>query len=122
MAAVVLYHGFPSVVPGGFTGVDVFFVISGFLISTIIFRAVRDGEFSFTDFFKRRVIRIFPSLALVLVSVFLFGILALFRDELVQLGKHTASSAFFLQNINLWKEAGYFDRESEIKPLLHIWS
>lgn len=120
--AVILYHAFPTFLPGGFAGVDVFFVISGFLISTILFRDLDNGKFSLGDFYARRIRRIFPALSLVLVTVLGFGYLCLFPRELVQLGKHTASSAAFFQNIQLWKESGYFDSASETKPLLHIWS
>lgn len=120
--SVVLYHGFPNSLRGGFAGVDVFFVISGFLISTIIFQNLDRGSFSIGDFYVRRIRRIFPALALVLISVLIFGWLCLFPDELHQLGRHVASSAGFIQNFTLWKEVGYFDNVSETKPLLHIWS
>lgn len=120
--SVVIYHAFPSKLTGGFAGVDVFFVISGFLISSVLFQNFDRDTFSIGDFYSRRIRRIFPSLALVLFSVLLFGWLCLFPDELQQLGKHAASSAGFIQNFTLWKEAGYFDNASETKPLLHIWS
>lgn len=120
--SVVIYHAFPSKLTGGFLGVDIFFVISGFLISTILFQNIDRGSFSIGDFYSRRIRRIFPALGLVLISVLFFGWLYLLPDELQQLGKHTASSAGFIQNFTLWKEAGYFDNASETKPLLHIWS
>lgn len=120
--SVVIYHAFPSKLTGGFLGVDIFFVISGFLISTILFQNIDRGSFSIGDFYIRRIRRIFPAHALVLISVLAFGWFCLFPDELQQLGKHTASSAGFIQNFTLWKEAGYFDNASETKPLLHIWS
>lgn len=120
--SVVFYHAFPNSLSGGFTGVDVFFVISGFLISTILFQNIDNGSFSIGDFYSRRIRRIFPALAIVLISVLVFGWSYLFTDELQQLGKHTASSAWFVQNFTLWKESGYFDNANETKPLLHIWS
>lgn len=120
--SVVLYHGFPDSLPGGFAGVDVFFVISGFLISTILFQSIDRGTFSIADFYSRRIRRIFPALTLVLFSVLAFGWFCLLSDELQQLGKHTAASAGFIQNFTLWAESGYFDSASETKPLLHIWS
>lgn len=120
--SVVLYHAFPSLLPGGFAGVDVFFVISGYLISTILFHNIDNDTFSITDFYIRRIRRIFPALAVVLISVLGFGWLCLYPDEIQQLGKHVASSAGFIQNFTLWKESGYFDNSSETKPLLHIWS
>ncbi len=120
--SVVLYHAFPNSLRGGFVGVDVFFVISGFLISTILFQGIDRGTFSIADFYSRRIRRIFPALGLVLFSVLLLGWICLFPEELRQLGKHTAASAGFIQNFALWKESGYFDNASETKPLLHIWS
>ena len=120
--SVVIYHAFPSYLTGGYAGVDVFFVISGFLISTILFQSIDSGTFSLIDFYSRRTRRIFPALALTLLTVLLFGWFCLLPDELKQLGKHTASSAGFIQNFTLWKESGYFDNTSETKPLLHIWS
>lgn len=120
--SVVIYHAFPDSLRGGFAGVDVFFVISGFLISTILFQNIDHGTFSIRDFYSRRIRRIFPALAIVLFSVLIAGWFCLFPDELSHLGKHIASSAGFIQNFTLWKESGYFDIESETKPLLHIWS
>jgi peptidoglycan/LPS O-acetylase OafA/YrhL len=120
--SVVAFHVFPDYVKGGFVGVDVFFVISGFLISTIIFKNLSQGEFSFTDFYIRRIKRIFPALSLLLVACFVFGWSMLFSNEYQTLGKHVAAGAGFLSNVVLWKEAGYFDRVSELKPLLHLWS
>src|SRR5262249_35599207 len=86
VASVVLFHAFPSICPGGFVVVDVFFVISGFLISSIIFGGLKERTFSFLNFYIRRIRRIFPALALVLVAAFSFGWIALFADEYHQLG------------------------------------
>lgn len=107
---------------GGFIGVDIFFVISGFLISTIIFNNLEKNTFSFSQFYARRIKRIFPALLVVLITSLVFGSLALFLDEYKQLGKHTAAGAGFVANFVLWKESGYFDIASELKPLLHLWS
>lgn len=120
--AVVAFHAFPSCVKGGFVGVDVFFVISGYLISTIVFDNLDKGTFSFAEFYARRVKRIFPALILVLASCFAFGWFVLLADEYKQLGKHIAAGAGFVSNIVLWNEAGYFDSSAEAKPLLHLWS
>lgn len=120
--SVVFYHAFPNLLTGGFAGVDVFFVISGFLISSILFQNIDRGTFSIAHFYSRRIRRIFPALVLVLSCVLFFGWFCLFPDELQQLGSHAASSAGFIQNFTLWKESGYFDNASETKPLLHIWS
>jgi peptidoglycan/LPS O-acetylase OafA/YrhL len=120
--AVVFYHAFPSVFTGGFVGVDIFFVISGFLISSIIFGGVQRGKFSFTDFYAHRVKRIFPALIVVLAATFIFGWISLLADEFMQLGRHIAASAGFVENFLLLKEAGYFDSASALKPLMHLWS
>lgn len=120
--SVVLFHAFPSWMPGGFVGVDVFFVISGFLISSIIFSGLHKGHFSFSEFYGRRIRRIFPALTLVLVASLALGWFALLTDEFLQLGKHVAAGAGFVQNFVLWTEAGYFDKTSELKPMMHLWS
>lgn len=120
--AVVAFHAFPNLVRGGFIGVDVFFVISGYLISTIIFENLDKGTFSFTEFYARRIKRIFPALLLVLIACFAFGWFALLADEYKQLGKHIAAGAGFISNFTFWNEAGYFDNSAETKPLLHLWS
>ena len=120
--SVVAFHAFPAWMKGGFIGVDVFFVISGFLISTIIFENLDRGTFSFAEFYARRVKRIFPALLLVLIASYAFGWFALLADEYKQLGKHIAAGAGFVSNLVLWGEAGYFDNSAETKPLLHLWS
>jgi len=120
--AVVAYHAFPVWMKGGFIGVDIFFVISGFLISSIIFENLDRGTFSFSEFYARRIKRIFPALLLILLAVHAFGWFALLTDEYKQLGKHMAAGAGFVSNFVLWDEAGYFDITAENKPLLHLWS
>ena len=120
--AVVGFHAFPAWIQGGFIGVDIFFVISGFLISTIIFENLDKGTFSFTEFYARRVRRIFPALITVLFFCFVFGWFVLLADEFNQLGKHILAGAGFVSNLVLWSEAGYFDNSAETKPLLHLWS
>lgn len=120
--SVVLYHTFPSKIEGGFVGVDIFFVISGYLISTIIFTNLESGTFSFAEFYIRRIRRIFPALLLVLFLCFIFGWFALLEDEFRQLGKHVLAGAGFVSNFVLWSESGYFDNVAESKPLLHLWS
>ena len=119
---MVAFHAFPAWVRGGFIGVDVFFVISGYLISTIIFENLEKGTFSFSEFYARRIRRIFPALLLVLVACFAFGWFALLADEFKQLGKHIAAGAAFFSNFVLWGEVGYFDNSADTKPLLHLWS
>jgi peptidoglycan/LPS O-acetylase OafA/YrhL len=118
--AVVGFHAFG--VMGGFTGVDIFFVISGFIISTIIFEDFENKTFTFNDFYQRRVRRIFPSLILVVAASSIFGWFFLFSDEYKQLGKHIGASSGFLSNLVLWNESGYFDVGADKKPFLHLWS
>lgn len=120
--AVVAFHAFPNWVKGGFIGVDVFFVISGFLISTIIFEGLDRGTFRISEFYARRVKRIFPALLLVLTASFAFGWFALLADEYKSLGRHIAAGAGFVSNFLLRNEAGYFDPSIETKPLAHLWS
>lgn len=120
--SVVLFHAFPGMLKGGFVGVDIFFVISGFLISKIIFSSLRRDSFSFYDFYSRRIRRIFPALIVVLISCYAFGWFSLLSDEYKQLGKHIAAGVGFSQNFILWSESGYFDVVAETKPLLHLWS
>jgi peptidoglycan/LPS O-acetylase OafA/YrhL len=120
--SVVGFHAFPSAIKSGFIGVDVFFVISGFLISTIIFENLERNSFSFLEFYARRIRRIFPALILVLLACYSFGWIALFTDEFKQLGKHIAGGAGFVSNLILRNESGYFDNAAATKPLLHLWS
>jgi peptidoglycan/LPS O-acetylase OafA/YrhL len=120
--SVVGFHAFPFWFKGGFTGVDIFFVISGFLISTIILENLERGTFSFIEFYGRRIIRIYPALLLILVASYAFGWIALFADEYRQLGLHIAGGAGFVANFVLWNESGYFDNSAAMKPLLHLWS
>ncbi len=120
--SVVLFHAFPTFTRGGFVGVDVFFVISGYLISGIVFKGLRHGGFSFGSFYVHRARRIFPALVLVLAATYVFGWFWLLPDEFARLGQHMAAGAVFVQNLVLWRESGYFDTASELKPLLHLWS
>lgn len=120
--AVVAFHAFPNWVTGGFIGVDIFFVISGYLISKIIFENLEKGTYNFFEFYTRRIIRIFPALIIVLVACFIFGWFVLLADEYKQLSKHIAASASFISNIVFLNEAGYFDNAADTKPLLHLWS
>lgn len=120
--AVVIYHAAPGALPGGFVGVDVFFVISGFLISGIILRALAQGRFSLADFYARRVRRIFPALTVVLASVWIFGWLMLLPEEYRQLGKHIAAGAGFALNLVQFAQSGRYFGAIESEPLIHLWS
>ena len=120
--SVVIFHAFPELLPGGFIGVDIFFVISGFLITAHIFTQLNQNNFSFTDFFCRRIRRIFPALILVLMSSLAFGYFALLADEYAQLGKHVGGGAAFISNLLFAEESGYFDDHANLKPMLHLWT
>lgn len=122
VGAVVLFHAFPGLISGGFVGVDIFFVISGFLISSHIFKDLHAGQFSFANFYAKRVIRIFPALLVVLLCTWAVSWFLLFNDEFKQLGNHLTRAAVFLSNFLLWHESGYFDNIAETKILLHLWS
>lgn len=119
---VVIFHAFPSALQGGFIGVDIFFVISGFLISMIILKSLEARTFSLLDFYGHRIRRIFPALFTVLLTCLVFGWYVLLPDEFMMLGKHIAGGSGFVQNYILKEEAGYFDTAAELKPLLHLWS
>lgn len=120
--SVVAFHAFPAWLPGGFVGVDVFFVISGYLISSIILSEAGAGRFSLSGFYARRIRRIFPALLTVLVACLGVGWFALLAGEYAQLGKHVIAGAAFVSNLVLYSESGYFDNAAETKPLLHLWS
>ena len=120
--SVVIYHYFPEVMPGGFTGVDIFFVISGYLITKHINdNAEKDWRY-LLSFYSKRIRRILPALILVLLATLMLGWLFLFFDEYAALGRQTFYSAIFIPNIALLKESGYFDIDAINKPLLNLWS
>lgn len=120
--AVLCFHAFPDLLHGGFVGVDIFFVISGYLISKHIWEALAAGHYSIKTFYARRVRRIFPALAIVLFACLAMGWVILAPGEYEQLGKHVTAGTLFVSNLVFWKEAGYFDNAADTKPLLHLWS
>jgi peptidoglycan/LPS O-acetylase OafA/YrhL len=119
---VVIFHAFPDALPGGFIGVDIFFVISGFLITGIITRELEQKRFSLVGFYGRRIRRIFPALIVVLAVTLVLGWLWLLPAAYAQLSADVFASAAFFSNIALLLQSGYFDIESGRKPLLHLWS
>jgi peptidoglycan/LPS O-acetylase OafA/YrhL len=119
---VVLFHAFPGLLPGGFVGVDIFFVISGYLITGIIIEAQVRESFRLTDFYSRRIKRVFPALILVMACCLLAGRWVLMPEEYQRLGQHALAGAAYASNFLLLTEAGYFDFSSESKPFLHLWS
>ncbi|WP_181885399.1 acyltransferase family protein [Trinickia dinghuensis] len=120
--SVIAYHAFPTMLSGGFVGVDIFFVISGYLIGGILLRGLKAETFSFIDFYVRRVRRIFPALILVLVFCLALGWKLMLADEYRSLAEQAGSGAGFSANILLWMQTGYFDAKAIQKPLLHLWS
>lgn len=122
VSLVVFFHAFPELLPGGFIGVDIFFVISGFLITNIMLHDMKSGYFSLSRFYARRMRRLFPALITVLITTGIFGYFILFPDELKQVGQHLSDASVYLLNFTLINETGYFDVASHYKPLLHLWS
>lgn len=119
---VVLFHAHIGLFSGGFVGVDIFFVISGFLITQIIAAEIQAGNFSIASFYERRIRRIFPALFSVLLLSTLLAIALMAPSELVSYGKRMFATIFFLANIKFLRESDYFASESEVNPLLHMWS
>src|SRR5690348_8820218 len=112
--AVVGYHAFPASVRGGFVGVDVFFVISGFLITSILLQEAQDGRFSILNFYVRRIRRIFPALLVVMASVLFAGWFLLLPRDFEAIGKNTLASAFFAANLVLMRGVGYFEPSEDL--------
>ncbi|AIS19026.1 acyltransferase [Pseudomonas rhizosphaerae] len=120
--AVVLFHfGIPGFA-GGFVGVDVFFVISGYLITSIICRERASGHFSFVAFWVRRARRILPALVVMVVACLVVGWFLLVPRDYEELGRSARYQAMFISNVLFARQDGYFDTDSELKPLLHTWS
>ncbi len=119
---VVAFHAFPALMPGGFIGVDVFFVISGYLITGILLRELAEAKFSIVKFYERRARRLFPALALVLVATMLAVWLVGDPAAVQSTAKHGVAGAFSVANLVYWREAGYFDTASHLKPFLNLWS
>lgn len=120
--AVIFYHADIKVFSGGFVGVDIFFVISGYLITTIIFREINENEFSLAQFYERRIRRIFPALFTVLLFTVFVSYLFFDTNEFYDFGKTLVSATIFGSNILFWTQSGYFEGPAAIKPLLHTWS
>jgi peptidoglycan/LPS O-acetylase OafA/YrhL len=119
---VVGFHAGIHFLRGGFIGVDVFFVISGFLITQLLYKDICAERFSIIHFYERRIRRIFPALFAVLLSVYVVGIIYCLPAEIVDLSKSLAAAALSVSNIYFWLTSGYFDGQSSAKPLLHTWS
>lgn len=119
---VIIFHAGADWLPGGFVGVDIFFVISGFLISSIILREIRQDKFSFLNFYERRLRRIIPALlAMILVVVIVFQIIAL-PEQSITTSESGLAALLSMSNFYFWQQAGYFSPTAEFIPLLHTWS
>lgn len=122
LIAVVLFHFNPSIAPGGFAGVDIFFVISGFLMTGIIFKGLNTDTLNLAEFYLCRANRIIPPLAALCFILLFFTWFMLPPLDYLNLGKHAASSITFLSNLIYFNESGYFDASAREKWLLHTWS
>jgi peptidoglycan/LPS O-acetylase OafA/YrhL len=119
---VILFHGAVSGFSGGFVGVDVFFVISGYLITTILLNDLQNGSFSILKFYERRARRILPALFFVILVCLPFAWRWMLPSQLEDFGASLVSVAFFVSNFFFWQGSGYFDAAAELKPMLHTWS
>lgn len=120
--SVILFHFEYSWFSGGFIGVDIFFVISGFLITNVIVQSHITSRFSFLDFYERRIRRLFPAMTAILVFTLIFGYFFLLPTEFATLAKHQIGALAFAANVVFWRSAGYFTDSAETLPLLHLWS
>ena len=119
---VILFHFEPAILTGGFIGVDVFFVISGYLMTRIILQSLKMSTFSFGRFYLSRANRIIPPLLFLCFFVFLFCYFILIPNEFYSLSKNIISSLTFSSNILYWMETGYFSQAAKENWLLHTWS
>jgi len=122
ISLVFLFHLWPEYFSFGYLGVDIFFILSGFLITKIIYTKMEDNTFTLKEFYRNRIRRIFPAVIIVMLVTFLVGYLFMFPSELKSLGQHMKSSVLFWQNFRLMDEVGYWDTLAQLKPLLHFWS
>ena len=119
---VIFFHaGFKSF-EGGFVGVDIFFVISGYLITKLILEDLYNNKFNLGNFYLRRARRLLPALFFVILTTIPFSIFLMSNDQLIYYSKQIFSVIFFISNFFFWKNSGYFDPESDLQPLLHTWS
>ena len=119
---VVFFHAHTPRIAGGFLGVDIFFVISGYLITTQVARAVSGGQFSFVDFYSRRALRLFPAAYVVFVVCLALAPWLLNSVEWGDFLKQTIGAVLFVANVVLWQQTDYFSSAAEYKVLLHTWS
>ena len=121
--SVILFHLDENILPGGFVGVDIFFVISGYLITKLIIKEVYDtGTFKFSTFYLRRLRRLFPALLFTFVFCFILSYNFFSPQHLTEFGQSLKYAILSISNIFFWSGSSYFDTDSQFKPLLHIWS
>jgi peptidoglycan/LPS O-acetylase OafA/YrhL len=120
--SVIAFHAFPDLVPGGFVGVDIFFVLSGYLITQSIIGEINKSNFTVADFYRRRIRRIFPALFTMLGTTLVVGWFILDPEQLQKLGRNVVAAALFSSNFDFAITTGYFDGGASTKPLLHTWS
>lgn len=119
---VILFHAGCDLFSGGFVGVDIFFVISGYLITSIIIEDLENECFSIANFYERRARRILPALFLVMLAIIPFAVFMFTKDQLIGFAKSLISTSLFSSNVLFWSESGYFEANSLLKPLIHTWS
>lgn len=120
--SVIAFHLSRSWLPGGYLGVDIFFVLSGYLITLILWREALKGQFSILRFYERRIRRIMPALLLLLFFATIAALALLLPADLIGYGKSMLATIGFVANIYFWRDTDYFSRAAEAKPLLHVWS
>ena len=119
---VILFHAGFELFSGGFVGVDVFFVISGYLITTILIEDIENKRFSIVNFYERRARRILPALFFVITLCVPFSWILLSDSALSKFGSGLIGVSLFLSNVVFWRQQGYFDESAELNPILHTWS
>ena len=119
---VVIFHFFPKNLPNGYLGVDVFFIISGFLITLGILKEKERNNFSYIEFYKRRIHRIIPAVLAMLIIVTIFEFFVLLPSDLMKYASSLEATLLFVSNIHFFLNGGYFGGNDELKPLLHMWS
>jgi peptidoglycan/LPS O-acetylase OafA/YrhL len=122
VTSVILFHMGLRAFSGGYVGVDVFFVISGYLIVGIVWRDCERGAFRFGEFYRRRVLRLFPALLLVSVAMLIAGLVILLPTDLARMGRGLTTTMAYVSNVWLWRNTGYFDPAADTLPFLHTWS
>lgn len=122
VASVILAHAGFSFFKGGFVGVDVFFVISGYLITSIMLSEWNDGKFSMISFYERRARRILPALFCVFIACIPFAWVLMVPSQFTDFSRSIAAAAIFISNVHFWEKTGYFDPDADLQPLLHTWS